>query len=157
MVKTVTAVISSDQEKTRESTTATPEDSITTRFHNADTLDVSVLKNLEILGNDPQFISNLITTFTLDSERTLQQMDQALADNDNELFKDLAHLFVDSAGHLGAFALYEYSLSASRILPSEFDAHGANILQEMRATFTRTSDALMRFLSKDDETSSYLS
>ncbi|MBL3599812.1 MAG: response regulator [gamma proteobacterium endosymbiont of Lamellibrachia anaximandri] len=157
LVKTVTAVISSDQEKTREKATATLEEGVTTRFHNADTLDVSVLKNLEILGNDPQFISNLITTFTLDSERTLQQMDQALADNDSELFKDLAHLFVDSAGHLGAFALYEYSLSASRILPSEFDAHGANILQEMRTTFTRTSDALMRFLSQDDETSSYLS
>ncbi|EGV50576.1 response regulator [Candidatus Endoriftia persephone] len=126
----------------------------TTRFHNPEILDTLVLDNLENLGNAPDFIADLVNRFTLESNQILEQMETTLNTGDAPAFRYHAHLLVDSAGHLGAFALYEMSLSATRIDDKSFDEKAPGLLEQMKSVYALTSTRFTEYLSERENSAS---
>jgi len=126
----------------------------TTRFHNPEILDTLALDNLENLGNAPDFIADLINRFTLESNQILEQMEMAIKTDDAPAFRYHAHLLVDSAGHLGAFALYEMSLSATRIDDTIFDEKAPGLLEQMKSIYALTSTRFTEYLSERENAAS---
>jgi two-component system sensor histidine kinase RpfC len=75
----------------------------------AHVLNEATLASLEIMGNRPTFIPELIHGFLSDTEHMLGEMESALREKRYSDFKDLAHAIKGSAGNVGAQALYDLS------------------------------------------------
>jgi two-component system sensor histidine kinase RpfC len=108
----------------------------------------SKLQQLEELGNDQGFVDDLLRSFIRDAEELVGYMEQALADGERESFSDLAHALKGSAGSVGAQALAEHCLCASRYPGDDFDRDAAALLAEIRSALGETRSALLSYLSQ---------
>ncbi|MCF6281670.1 MAG: hypothetical protein L3J28_05565 [Candidatus Polarisedimenticolaceae bacterium] len=111
-------------------------------------VDQSILKELDAMGTDSNFIHQLIHLFEEDGRTTINELAEAVESNDFTHFKEVIHLLLDSSSFLGTTQLYELSLSASQIDQSRFTSSATHMLKEIEATFNATNFELFQYLSK---------
>lgn len=114
-------------------------------------LGQSTLSELEKLGTGRDFVSNLINNFLQDSDYQLAQMESAFHLRQYQSYIDLAHTFKDSAGNLGALAIYNLSVTATRLSEDEFVSEGGRLVTAIRKAFELTRRALMNYLARQDD------
>jgi hypothetical protein len=74
-------------------------------------------------------------------------MQQALSENQFDRFLEQAQIMLDSAGQLGAFALFELSRNATKLRAYEFEYRGNEVLEEIEKTFNLSLEAYSHYLS----------
>ncbi|MES9839371.1 MAG: response regulator [Candidatus Thiodiazotropha endolucinida] len=126
----------------------TPEENNLTHFQNASLLDHMTLLRLERLDSGITFINDLIKIFEAEGSVILRTMRQAVDRKKFGLFLDQAQILLDSAGQLGAFALYELNRKATRLRAYEFEYRGYEVLEEIEKTFNLTLQAYSHYLSQ---------
>ncbi len=120
--------------------------------HGSAILGRATLRDLEELGSGQEFVHNLINSFLLNSEELLDGMEKAIAENRYQAFIDLALAFKDSAGNLGALAVYKASIKASRLDADEFKDSAGALMNEIRVSFDRTRKALLDYIAEQHDT-----
>ncbi|MEW8550786.1 MAG: response regulator [Candidatus Thiodiazotropha endolucinida] len=126
----------------------TPEENNLTHFQNASLLDHMTLLRLERLDSGITFINDLIKIFEAEGSVILRTMRQAVDRKKFGLFLDQAQILLDSAGQLGAFALFELNRKATRLRAYEFEYRGYEVLEEIEKTFNLTLQAYSHYLSQ---------
>ena len=151
LVKTLHDLIQSSNHKLRQikpiSIKEQLEPSQTTAQEVAPILDKGLLKNLEEIGANSNFIPHLVNLFEENGRLILTELQEAVYDNDVAAFREQAHLMLDNASHLGAMALYKQSLNASQISQEQFVDEGDLVVDQIRTTFSITDRALQRYLA----------
>ncbi|MES9813895.1 MAG: hypothetical protein ABW161_07945 [Candidatus Thiodiazotropha sp.] len=90
----------------------------------------------------------MIKIFEAEGFVILRTMRQALDRKQFGLFLDQAQILLDSAGQLGAFALYELNRNATRLRAYEFEYRGYEVFEEIEKTFNLTLQAYSHYLSQ---------
>jgi CheY-like chemotaxis protein len=119
-----------------------------TQFQNASLLDLMTLIRLERLDSGIAFINDLFKIFEAEGAVIIRTMRQAVEKKQLGLFLDQAQILLDSAGQLGAFALYELNRKATRLRAYEFEYRGNELLKEIEKTFHLTLEAYSHYLSQ---------
>jgi len=74
----------------------------------SETIDVSALTTLlETIGGDKAFLDELIVTFLEDAPGMLDDMDNAVADQDADKLRLVSHSLKTNSAQFGATALFE--------------------------------------------------
>ena len=111
-------------------------------------LDLNTLTELELLGNGPAFVRDLIEGFLRDGEGLLAEMRSALDAGEHQRYRDAAHALKGSAGSVGAANVYEVSGRACKLPDHQMTLQGAHLLKEMRAAFDRARRALLAHIEQ---------
>jgi two-component system sensor histidine kinase RpfC len=111
--------------------------------HPGATLDLNTLTELELLGNGPAFVGDLIDGFLRDGEELFAEMRSALDAGEHQRYRDAAHALKGSAGSVGAAGVYEVSGRACKLPDHQLPLQGPHLLKEMRAAFDRARRALL--------------
>jgi DNA-binding response OmpR family regulator len=119
-----------------------------TQFQNASLLDLMTLLRLERLDSGIAFINDLFKIFETEGAVIIRTMQHAVDNNQFGLFLDQAQILLDSAGQLGAFALYELNRKATRLRAHEFEYRGNELLEEIEETFNLTLKEYSHYLSQ---------
>ena len=128
--------------------TSPPTPPMETQFLHADLLNISVLKGLENLDNDNDFVPDLIQIFNRDSSTILQRMEESVEFQDAKQFVELSNVLMDNAGQLGAFALYETCLGLQRMDHGELGVTLSDKHSRLRDLVLRTSQAFQHYLKQ---------
>jgi len=118
--------------------------------HNSAILGQATLRDLEELGSGQEFVRNLINSFLYNSEELLHGMEKAIAENNYPLFIDHAFAFKDSAGSLGALAVYKASIKASHLEQANFKEHADARRNEIKISFNKTRQALLDYIAEQN-------
>ncbi len=118
-------------------------------------VDRSILKELDAMGSDTLFIHQLIHLFEEDGRTTLSELTEAVNTDDYLLFKEMAHLLLDSSSFLGTTQLYKLSHHATQISKAQFINGGGNLLGKLETTFNMTTAELLRYLSEKTDSLSH--
>ena len=111
-------------------------------------LDESVLDNLAQLGGHA-FVQDLVASFTEDSERSLRDIERALAAQDYGQWHDQLHMLKGGASDVGANRLAHLCAAAERIKPYEMSDTGARQkLDEVRFALAEAQAALTAYLDR---------
>lgn len=120
--------------------------------YNSTLLGRATLRDLEELGSGREFVHNLINSFLLNSEELLNGMEKAVAENNHQSFINYALAFKDSAGNLGALAVYKASIKASHLEAADFKTNAGTLINEIRVSFNNTRKALLDYMAEHDNT-----
>ncbi len=120
--------------------------------HGSAILGRATLRDLEELGSGQGFVNNLINSFLLNSEELLNDMERAIAENRYQSFIDHALAFKDSAGNLGALAVYKASIKASHLDATSFKDNADVLTNEIRISFNKTRKALLDYMAEQHNT-----
>ncbi|MBI1284664.1 MAG: response regulator [Thiobacillus sp.] len=114
----------------------------------ADELDESVLNDLAQLGGHA-FVKDLLASFEEDSERSLRDIERALASQDYGQWYDQLHMLKGGASDVGANRLTQLCADAERLKPYELAGGRARQkLDEVRVALTEAQSALADYLDK---------
>jgi two-component system sensor histidine kinase RpfC len=113
-----------------------------------DVIDRQVLRDLEDLGGDLEFVAGLAEGFVKDADLLLNQLADSIAEGARRQFRDLANALKGSAGSVGARRLHELSGRACRLGDQDFSRLAPIIETEMRLTLDETKVALERYISE---------
>ncbi|MET0069598.1 MAG: response regulator [Candidatus Thiodiazotropha sp.] len=119
-----------------------------TRFQHANLLDHMTLLRLERLDSGIAFINDLYKIFEAEGAFILRTLRQAVERRQFGQFIDQAQILLDSAGQLGAFALYDLSRQATKLRAQEFEYRGQEVFEELERTFNLTLQAYTHYLSQ---------
>jgi two-component system, sensor histidine kinase RpfC len=111
-------------------------------------LDVNTLTELELLGNGPAFVRDLVDGFLRDAEGLLAEMRSALDAGEHQRYRDAAHALKGSAGSVGATSVYEVSGRACKLPDHQMTLQGPHLLKEMRTAFDRARRALLAHVER---------
>jgi two-component system sensor histidine kinase RpfC len=125
-----------------------PNEKNITQFQNTGLLDHMTLLRLERLDSGIVFINDLFKIFETEGAVIIRTMKQAVEKNQFGLFLDQAQILLDSAGQLGALALYELSRNATKLRTYEFELHGYQLIEEIDTTYHLTLEAYSNYLSQ---------
>jgi HPt (histidine-containing phosphotransfer) domain-containing protein len=104
-------------------------------------IDLSTFESLREIG-DPDFIRELIDTFLEDAPHMLNDMSQAMADNNAELFRRSAHSLKTNANTFGALALADLAKKFEDLgRDNQLDAVGDKF-DELSAEYARVASTL---------------
>jgi len=120
--------------------------------HNSAILGRATLRELEELGSGQEFVHNLINSFLINSEELLHGMEKAIAENRYPSFIDYALAFKDSAGNLGALAVYKASIKASHLEATDFKDNAGILMNEIQRSFNKTRKALLDYITEQHDT-----
>jgi len=120
--------------------------------HNSAILGRATLRELEELGSGQEFVHNLINSFLINSEELLCGMEKAITENRYPSFIDYALAFKDSAGNLGALAVYKASTKASYLNATDFKDNAGILINELRISFNKTRKALLNYIAEQHDT-----
>ncbi len=113
-----------------------------------DELDESVLDNLAQLGGYA-FVKDLLTSFEEDSERSMRDIERALAGQDYGQWHDQLHMLKGGASDVGANRLAQLCAQAECIKPYELAGGRARQkLDEVRFALAEAQAALDNYLDK---------
>jgi DNA-binding response OmpR family regulator len=135
-------------DKNINSNLKSPSDDNVTQFQNTGLLDHMTLLRLERLDSGIAFINDLFKIFEAEGSVIIRTMRQAVETRRFDLFLGQAQVLLDSAGQLGAFALYELNRNATRLRAYEFEQQGHATLEKIEKTFNLTLKAYTHYLSQ---------
>ncbi|MES9941573.1 MAG: ATP-binding protein [Candidatus Thiodiazotropha sp. 6PLUC2] len=110
-------------------------------------LDKTILKGLEQLSKEPEFLGQLSDSFLNDCEELLVAMHQAVEEKNISQYRDCAHALADNASGIGAYSLMSICLSAVHIKQSEFDEMGIKLMKKISTTYSITCQVLQHYRS----------
>jgi two-component system sensor histidine kinase RpfC len=114
----------------------------------SDIVDRQVLRELEDLGGDLEFVASLVDGFIKDTDSLFEQLGKSIASRAAGQFRDLAHALKGSAGSVGARRLHELSGRASRVSDRDFARIAPTAVSEMRSAFAEAKVALNGYISE---------
>lgn len=118
------------------------------RAQQREELDESVLDDLAQLGGH-DFVRDLLASFEEDSERSLRDIERALASQDYGQWHDQLHMLKGGASDVGANRLAQLCTEAERIKPYEMgDACTRQKLDDVRFALSEAQTALMAYLDR---------
>ncbi len=109
-------------------------------------LDVSALKDLSLLSNDPTFIDRLIQGFEVDCQRLVQQVVDGLAQRKYQAVKDAAHALKGGGGSVGATQLTQFAVRLEKASHEMMRLKSAQLTEELLRLSERTIVALHEHL-----------
>jgi two-component system sensor histidine kinase RpfC len=119
-----------------------------------DELDESVLNDLAQLGGHA-FVKDLLASFEEDSERSMRDIERALASQDYGQWHDQLHMLKGGASDVGANRLARLCAEAERIKPYELvDTHAHRKLDEVKSALAEAQSALADYLDRSLRTES---
>jgi two-component system, sensor histidine kinase RpfC len=119
-----------------------------------DELDESVLNDLAQLGGHA-FVKDLLASFEEDSERSMRDIERALASQDYGQWHDQLHMLKGGASDVGANRLARLCAEAERIKPYELvDTHAHRKLDEVKSALAEAQAALADYLDRSLRTES---
>ncbi len=113
-------------------------------------LDVRRLGDLERLGSGDCFLRELVEKFRQDNEQIIETMKEAALNCRSDEFKDLAHAIKDSAGSLGALALYHLGISAVKMSVDDFPQSALQLTFEIKSCNQSSYKALQQYLTDQE-------
>jgi two-component system, sensor histidine kinase RpfC len=114
----------------------------------AGVIDPEIMRELQSLGGNTDFVEKLIRVFLESGEQKIREMEKAVNAQNAGKFRDLAHTLKGSAGQIGATALMEECSRCSRVGHADFRANGAEHLQAVEQAFANAKAALYKHLKK---------
>ena len=117
-------------------------------YQNLPVLDLSLLKELEELGRDYDFLELLSESFLSDMDQLLQQMTQAFAQQNHGRFIDYAQALKSSAASIGANMLYDLSARACQLAPATLGSETLSLLHEIEDATKSTRNSLNAYLEQ---------
>ncbi len=109
-------------------------------------LDRHRLMELDKLGSNTTFMSDLIDSFNRDNRHFVTQMQLAVENGDLDRFRDLGHAIKDSAGSLGALKLHQLGTSATLLRKDLFRQHAPDLVKQITECCRLSNNALQNFL-----------
>ncbi|MGC2415633.1 MAG: hypothetical protein WA459_23415, partial [Stellaceae bacterium] len=109
-------------------------------------LDMRAIDGLRALGDDPDFLGEVIETFKADAREIMGRLDQAVTAADATGFALSLSALRRAASPLGATQLCELLASLQEVTASELRQHGAIHLQRLDAEIDRFGAALTQLL-----------
>jgi two-component system sensor histidine kinase RpfC len=117
-------------------------------------LDESILNDLAQLGGHA-FVKDLLASFEEDSERSMRDIERALASQDYGQWHDQLHMLKGGASDVGANRLAQLCAEAERIKPYELVGDAARQkLEEVKFALTEAQTALADYLDRSLRTES---
>ena len=117
-------------------------------YQNLPVLDFSLLKELEELGRNYDFLGLLSESFLSDMDHLLQQMTHAFAQQDHARFIDCAQALKSSAASIGANVLYDLCTRACQLAPADWGSEVLSLLHEIEDTTQSTRASLNAYLEQ---------
>ncbi|GAA4025814.1 response regulator [Actimicrobium antarcticum] len=107
-------------------------------------LNYATLAELDAIGQNPQFVSGLMTGFIVDARSLMAQVEQAREDNDIARLRDVLHALKGSAMSIGALALRSTCAALE-------DASDADLARDPSAVVALLQDAVTTLLAALDQ------
>ncbi|MCW8907013.1 MAG: ATP-binding protein [Sedimenticola sp.] len=107
-------------------------------------VDANTVEELISLAPDQAFLQRLLGKLKQDGSELIENMSQAMDNNDAEQFSSCAHALKGSAANLGLTRLQLTALSAEEITSSELERHGKTRLGDIREAFNQGVSELAR-------------
>ena len=130
------------------SKTALRNATVRSMYQNLPVLDFSLLKELEELGRNYEFLGRLSESFLSDMDRLLQHMTQALVQQDHARFIDCAQALKSSAASIGANMLYDLCARACQLAPTDWGPEILSLLHEIEDATKSTRASLNTYLER---------
>ena len=109
-------------------------------------LDPRYLRELSDLGGSSDFVVRLAWTFLKGSKEKVRGLERAVADQDLEKVRELAHALKGNSGQIGALALMRACERFSGIAAGEMERKGGTYLEEVKEELSRARTALDEYL-----------
>ena len=111
-------------------------------------LDHNVIKNLELLGSDHNFVVRLVQDYLEDGQPQLERLQKADKSTDPIELRDAAHALRSSSAELGCYRLMTLCGQAERLKDYEIGSPAASrLVEQIERTFALTRTELMQHLS----------
>lgn len=110
-------------------------------------LDRSVIANLEALGGDSSFAMNVISEYRTESQRLLEQVENAARADDYSMVMDALHALKGISGSVGAIQVQALCETFREMKREDWDnnvEHHLGNLEAVRAAAVRAIDASLR-------------
>jgi len=140
------AALSKNIRKTRTVKIPAPRESRTglrSNYNKSEWFDNIVLHELDVLGNDPDFIKTLLKNFEKEGTRHVQDIKKCMYD-DYMNYRDNLHALKGSATELGANRLVEVCLEGEALKPYDM---GSNKIEQMSERIAEVFDKTIAALN----------
>lgn len=117
-------------------------------YQNLPVLDLTLLKELEELGRNYDFLELLSESFLGDMDQLLKKMTHAFAQKNHKRFIDCAHALKSSAASIGAQMLHDLCARACQLVPSDWDSDVLSLLHEIEDATKSTRANLNSYLEQ---------
>jgi two-component system sensor histidine kinase RpfC len=117
-------------------------------YLNLPVLDLTLLKELEELGRNYDFLELLSESFLGDMDQLLQKMTHAFAQKNHERFIECAHALKSSAASIGAHMLHDLCARACQLAPSDWGSNVLALLHEIENATKSTRTNLNSYLEQ---------
>lgn len=107
-------------------------------------IDEEMVRELEMLGSNKDFVKNLVWMFVRDSEKRLKGMESALEHGDAKGFHDLAHALKGIAGSMGALRVMDLANEAQRLPEDAPVSEKRGKCTKLKREIDRVKKSLMR-------------
>lgn len=148
LLDTVQEVMAAREPVAARATAAPPGPAAPVAERPLEALDLNTLTELELLGNGPGFVRDLVDGFLRDGEGLLAEMRSALDHGEHQRYRDAAHALKGSAGSVGAAAVFEVTSRACKLPDHQMALQGPHLLKEMRGAFDRARRALLAHVER---------
>lgn len=100
-------------------------------------VDTAMLSQLLLAGNDQQFMTDLVQTFTREGNHTIARL-EALSQGNYHAFSDMAHALKGNAGNIGAPALYAICKETEHYTLEKYQHNASRQVKMIRDIFNKT-------------------
>jgi len=121
---------------------------IQTNMDDQPVLNITALRDLELLDHDNTFVYELLQGFIRDGNTLLEELQRALDKGDIFDFKHNAHALKGNAGTVGAIRLFKACFNCEKLEPDEFLTHGADNMETIRQEFSVACSKLIEYLKQ---------
>jgi two-component system sensor histidine kinase RpfC len=112
-------------------------------------VDEHALENLCQLGAGMDFIKELVEGFARDGERIMDELDEAVVEQDYPRFRDAVHGLKGSAGELGGVQLVRLCIEAEGLKPYQLASPELRgMADKIKQNFSSTCVALTQYLER---------
>ncbi len=112
-------------------------------------LDLTHIERLRDLGQDDDFLSDVVVDFIEDADMLIDELEQAAMAFDSLAFRDRAHALRSSAAHLGATGIRDLCLTWRDFGPNDLQSRGKQEMVLLRAEFDRLRTALTALVTDE--------
>jgi two-component system sensor histidine kinase RpfC len=125
---------------------------------NATLLNENTVHQLKVLGGESDdFLEVVINGFLEEGEQLLDAMNTALANQEYNTFKELAHALKGSSGNVGAEALFQVCREISQLSQSELRDFADSQLSAAQKAFHATRLMLLVYLKSPQQVAEHIS
>jgi HPt (histidine-containing phosphotransfer) domain-containing protein len=110
---------------------------------------------LERIGQNWTFVDDLLSGFIQDNQRLVEQLEEALRSSQFEEVKEILHAIKGSAVSIGALSMRTTCQRFEKMAHSELKRNTKEMVILIRSTFDQLCEALKRYRTQRDQTTSH--